>query len=876
MTPERWARVTELFDAASQLPPDARQVWLEANEADDALRAEVRAMLTSYDTDPGYLEQPIDAAGALDEAVRDPLTGRRLGSWRLVRKVGQGGMGVVYEAHRDDDAFERRAAVKLLPAWSAGALSERFRFERRVLAGLDHPGIARLIDAGSGDDGLAYCVMEFVDGAPIDVWCRERSLPLRDRVELFTHVCDAVAHAHRHLVVHRDLKPANILVTGDGQPKLLDFGIATLLDEEGGLAIGTTRTGHSSFTPEFASPEQVRGDRVTTSSDIYSLGVLLYVLLTGRRPYELAGLPPLDAMRAICDVEPPRPSAAAAPALAGALRGDLDNIVGKALRKAPAERYATVAAFADDLRAWRDGRPVSAAPASLAYIARRFVRRNRLAVATAAAVAAAVLGGGAVAVWQARIARAEKASAEARFNDVRSLANAVVGPLYDAIAAVPGSTAARQVLVTEALAYLDRLAALSANDLDLKAELAEAYQKIGDVQGNHLDANLGDVQAAKTSYGKLLTLRQAVFAARPDAVSRRELAGAELLLGDIALGENQLDDAVVRYSRVLDLIAPALASAPDEATALMAARAHGRSGVALGWAGRTQDAAAAFDRAIALLEARLARADASPEVHQSLVGMLGNSGDIYYYAERFDQALSRFERALDMARRPPEGTPKTDERRRLSQALIRTAAALKEVGRLHDALTLETETIALLEGSTALDPKDVNARFDLATTRQNVAITHLRRGELAPARREAMAALALFESTMAASPGARQFQFDFAATWTTLGQIELAARRFTASADAFRTSVELFRDPQVAERKQAERLLAHEGLGDALSDLAAETRDPATTREAVAAYATARDGFAALAGTSPPPASVAGRAAAIDAKLARLAPKAVS
>lgn len=873
MTPERWARVTELFDAASQMPAGARHDWLETACGDATLRHEVRAMLDSYDVDPDYLEQPFTAAEALDEAVRDPLNGRRLGPWRLVRKVGQGGMGIVYEARRDDEAFDGRAAVKLLPAWSAGALSERFRFERRVLAGLDHPGIARLIDAGSGDDGLPYCVMEFVDGAPIDAWCRERALPLAERVALFLRVCDAVAYAHRHLVVHRDLKPANILVTADGQPKLLDFGIATLLAEEGGAAIGMTRTGHSSFTPEFASPEQVRGDRVTTSSDVYSLGVLLYVLLTDRRPYDLAGLSPLDAMRAICDVEPARPSTVAGPAVAGALTGDLDNIVARALRKAPAERYATVDAFADDLRAWRDGRPVSAVPASVAYLARRFVRRHRLTVAAAAVVILAVTGGGAVAVWQARIARAEKASADARFNDVRALANAVVGPLYDAIAAVPGSTAARQLLVTEALAYLDRLAALSTNDLDLKAELAEAYQKIGDVQGNHLDANLGDVQAARASYAKGLALRQAVFAARPDDASRRELARAELLLGDVALGENHLDDAVTRYGRVLDLIAPAMAADPDEATVLMAARAQGRSGVALGWEGRTADAGAAFDRALALLEARAARADASPEVHQSLAATLSNSGDIYYYAEQYDLALSRFERALDMARRPLAGTPESTARRRLSQALIRTAAAAKEVGRLQDALTLETEAIALLDAATALDPKDVTVRFDLATTRQNLAITHMRRGELAPARRAATAALALFKATMAASPGSRQFHFDFAATWTTLGQIELADRRFAASADAFRASVDLFRDPLVAERKQTERLLAHEGLGDALSGLAADTGEAAAAREAVAAYTTARDGFAALAATTRPPASVAGRAAAIDAKLARLAPR---
>jgi len=260
-------------------------------------------------------------------------------------------------------------------------------------------------------------------------------------------------------------------------------------------------------------------------------------------------------------------------------------------------------------------------------------------------------------------------------------------------------------------------------------------------------------------------------------------------------------------------------------------------------------------------------------VHQSLAATLSNSGDIYYYAEQYDQALGRFERALDMARRPLAGTPESTARRRLSQALIRTAAAAKEVGRLQDALTLETEAIALLEAATVLDPKDVTVRFDLATTRQNLAITHMRRGALAPARREATAALALFTATMADSPGSRQFQFDFAATWTTLGQIELADRRFAASAEAFKTSIDLFRDPLVAERKQTERLLAHAGLGDALSGLAAQTGDAAATREAVAAYTTARDGYLALAATSPPPASVAGRAAALDAKLARLAPR---
>ncbi|MCC6989316.1 MAG: serine/threonine protein kinase, partial [Acidobacteria bacterium] len=259
MTPERWARVTELFDAACQLPTAARDAWLDASGVDADLRAEVRAMIEAYDTDPGYLEQPANPVPALDVPMTDALIGRRLGAWRLTRQIGRGGMGVVYEARRDDQEFDRVAAVKILPAWSAG-FAERFRAERRVLAALDHPGIARLLDSGTSDDGIAWFVMEFVDGQSVTAWTTARRLPIRDRVALIERICDAVAYAHRHLVVHRDLKPANILVTADGQPKLLDFGIATLLSAEDGVAIGTTRTGHSSFTPEFASPEQIRGE----------------------------------------------------------------------------------------------------------------------------------------------------------------------------------------------------------------------------------------------------------------------------------------------------------------------------------------------------------------------------------------------------------------------------------------------------------------------------------------------------------------------------------------------------------------------------------------------------------------------------------------
>ena len=406
MNSERWAQISDLFGRACELPPEERRTWLDAACADEGLRRDVAAMLYTYETDPDFLEQAADVHAAREQASGDVLIGRVLGRYRLVRLIGRGGMGVVYEAHRDDQEFDRRAAIKILPTWSAPTLTQRFRFERQVLAGFDHEGIARLIDAGTTGDGVQYFVMEYVDGRPIDAFCREQALSLHDRIALIERVLDAVAYAHQQLVIHRDLKPANLLVTADGQPKLLDFGIAALLSAEDGASVGTTRTGHHRFTPEFASPEQVRGERVSTASDVYSLGALAYLLLAGRPPYALGGLSPLEAMRLVCEADPPLMSAVAEPALRKRLTGDLDRVVAKALAKAPRLRYASAEALAADFRAWREGRPVSATPPTFAYRARRFVTRNRAAVTAGAALTLALLAGGTATAWQARIAAA--------------------------------------------------------------------------------------------------------------------------------------------------------------------------------------------------------------------------------------------------------------------------------------------------------------------------------------------------------------------------------------------------------------------------------------------------------------------------------------
>lgn len=741
MTPERWARVTELFDAASQLPTAARDAWLDATGADAELRAEVRAMLEAFETDPGFLEQPADPGPALDDTMTDALIGRRLGAWRLTRQIGRGGMGVVYEARRDDQEFDRAVAVKILPAWSVG-FAERFRTERRVLAALDHPGIARLLDSGTSDDGIAWFVMELVAGDPVTTWTTTRRLAVRERVALVERICDAVAYAHRHLVVHRDLKPGNILVTAEGQPKLLDFGIATLLSEEDGRSAGTTRTGHASFTPEFASPEQIRGERVTTASDVYSLGVLLYLLLAGKHPYALAGLSPLDVMRTVCEVEPTPPSRVAAEDDRRALAGDLDAVAGKALRKAPGERYASVAELAADLRAWRAGYPVVAAPASVGYRARRFIRRNRKAVAAAAALVVALAGGGAATAWQARIAQAERDKAQNRFRQVQEFSRSLLFDVHDALTPVPGAMGARVLLLNRATQFLDGLSADAGSDDALKAELAEGYRRLGRLQGSSIEAGgIGDTAAAKLSLEQAARLAEEAIAARPDAVDRLTLNMRIQYQAEQNLrrrGEFAAADGP--HARLLALAEQTLRRFPDDADAQLGA-AEAYSNLGVGRTGRKDDdgALAYYEQSLRLFDRLPAALRGQDETVRLHAMALRRMGALSWVKMRLAPAEAYYRKALalqdDALARDPANAAKRLE---LHTTLGDLGGVLNQGGRVDEAITLWTRGLAIAEEARAADPVNLGAADAVALIRARIgeaareagrhdeAVTHLR------------------------------------------------------------------------------------------------------------------------------------------------------
>ena len=563
MIPERFRRMEAVFDAAADAPEGERAAVLDRLCSDDApLRAEVEALLAASFGATEQIEGTIGRAArrvATDLGAAGP---RRLGPYRLERELGQGGMGAVYLAVRDDDEYRTQVAIKLLHHGLETAQSvARFRDERQILASLEHPGIVRLLDGGSTPERLPYLVMEHVEGAPITLWANARELPVRARVELFLKVCAAVAYAHQKLVVHRDLKPSNILVTTDGSPKLLDFGIAKLLDPEAGRE-AVTRTGMRLLTPEYASPEQVRGERVSISTDVYALGAVLYELLSGAQAQRVQG-EGLEALRAILEVDPPRPSAVAPADRRRAIAGDLDNVVLKALHKDPARRYASVEQLAEDLQRHLDGLPVLARAGTWTYRVGKLVRRRRGVVAALAVVLLSLSAATGVSVRQARRAdvQARRADEEARrahrrFEDVRRLANALLFEVDGKIASLEGSTEARELIVRRALEYLDGLAGEAGDDAALSRELASAYVKVGEIQGNSQVPNLGHPRDGLESYSQAKRILDGLIASgHGDVATRWVLVKALFGIAKLSWETNDVERARESGRAAIEVVA---------------------------------------------------------------------------------------------------------------------------------------------------------------------------------------------------------------------------------------------------------------------------------------------------------------------------------
>jgi tetratricopeptide (TPR) repeat protein len=705
MTSEHWKRLKGIFELALQLPPQEREAFLESACGDPELRIEARKLLAAHDQAGRFIEDSpvVGLAAAHTEVAPESRVGRRIGPYRLLAEIGRGGMGAVYRAVRDDDQYRKEVAIKLVQEQGPGFFIDRFLNERQILAGLDHPYIARLLDGGTATDGLPYLVMDLVDGEPIDVYCRRQAMGLRARLELFREVCAPVHYLHQNLVVHRDIKPGNILVTREGAPKLLDFGIAKLLRADGDVRSPQgTVTHFRALTLDYASPEQVRGQPITTATDVYSLGVLLYELLTGQRPY--AAKPPEELVRAISETEPTRPST-----VVPELRGDLDNILLMALRKEPSRRYASVEQFSGDVRRYLASLPVIARQDTLRYRATKFVGRHRLGVAASTLVAVSLVGGIVATSRQARIAGVERARAEKRLDDLRKLANDFLFEFHDAIANLPGSTPARELVVKRAAQYLDSLAAESTNDVGLKRELAAAFERLGDAQGGAGGANLGDPKGALSSYTKALDIRRALAAQPASTVADElKLAELELRLSALLVGTGEFARAEERARTAVSRIeARRVPGAVPGDTERRLAAAYNQLGFAQGLGGDDGGARESLERSVSICETFCAAHPDDMGARASLASALNALAHCYWQVGQRESALSSSRKARVIQEALVAGDPNNARLRRDLVVNLRGEATYRSLSGHHDeALGTFARALSLVEANLAADPRD--------------------------------------------------------------------------------------------------------------------------------------------------------------------------
>jgi len=727
-TTESFLQIEAIFNEAQDAPEHLRPGLIEYRaNGDPALVSEVWSLLKACEeAEHVTANRQVDAETGRERSAAP----RRIGPYLLDRLLGRGGMGAVYLAHRADGQFKQDVAIKLIDLpLATEVFRERFRQERQILAGLQHPFIARLLDGGLTEDGDPYLVMEYVNGKPIHLFCQQQSLSQGARMELFLRVCEEVQFAHQNLVVHRDLKPDNILVADDATPRLLDFGTAKLLlPDRGSPGSELTREGYQSFTPQYASPEQVLGNPITTASDTYSLGVLLYLLLTGALPYELTELTTAEMLRVVCDRPPRRPAEASA--LGRHLDADLEAILLKALRKEPQERYTTAAQLAADVRAWLEGRPVAARRGTLRYRAQKFARRHQLGLAGAALLAATVVAGISGVVWQARVANQERRKADARSADLRQLSNSLLSELDEAIKDLPGSTQVQKLLVTRVLEHLDRMAGDAQGDRQTQLDLVDAYTRLGNIQGNPYEQNLGDPAGGLASVGKAIALAQPLAPqTSKDRDALRALAWAQECRSEILFGAARTPEAiasmragVAAYERVVAL--------PGVTPALLgdAAAAYGTLGDELGQSGtasmaNSADALVALRKAIELDNRALSIDPTFPRAHRGLAIMQMKVGSVEMETNPA-QALRDFELAAQRATALPKDQQGTLVTMRMRSMIQRKEAnAFSGMGQYIQAQALFHQVESAQQTLAAGDPQDLRSQSDLEVILADEAVS---------------------------------------------------------------------------------------------------------------------------------------------------------
>ena len=773
MTPERWNQIKSVLAEALDLAPEERDEYISVACADDVdLRREVEILLGGeQDINSKFLEKEelADAAAEFAERETSFWIGRRIGSYQIVELIGTGGMGEVYRAFRADDQYQQEVALKLVRTGSdSGLVIRRFRNERQILAGLEHPNIARLLDGGTTETSAPYLVMELVKGQSITEYCDAKMLTVPDRLNLFLMVCSAVQYAHQHLVIHRDIKPGNVLVTSEGLPKLLDFGIAKILspDQE---AQDSTSTLFRALTPRYASPEQIRSEVITTATDVYSLGVVLYELLTGQSPYGTNTLRGEQSITAILESDPAKPSAIRHPeqsksansstnwqgrllARQRQISADLDNIVMMALRKEPQRRYASVEQFAEDIRRSMQNLPVVARKDTARYRASKFIVRHKPGVIAAALVTLILIAGIAVTTEEARIARK-------RFNDVRSLANSLIFDIHDSVRDLPGSTPARRLIVERALQYLNQLSSESAGDLGLQRELAAAYERVGSVQGDYLESNLGDGQATLSSYRKALDLRKQVETSSKERSDRLALAQDYRLVAHQLWANGDPRGAREPIAKAIAISESLNSSNPRDPKILAELAFEYEVSGRVGYPGDpnvNQKMIEDYRKALAVDQVAL---QINPTDIHTLHGYSMDLSDIGNMLEAVDpaEALKRYQEGLEINKRLTQLSTDVRFKRSVAVAYGNIASVYDDVGDYAHAVENNTRDLAIYQELVRLDPQNALLRQGLAIAYMNTAGSSSRAGNISQALADSRKGLDIMQD-LAGSASENAFQ----------------------------------------------------------------------------------------------------------------------
>lgn len=819
-----WQKVKTIFHNTLDLTAEERAAFLSnACDGDDALRREVEALLVADKQAGDFIVSPaMVEVGVVEDETS--LIGRRIGRYEILEEIGRGGMGAVYLAVRSDDEYKKEVAIKLIKrGMDTDAILKRFRMERQILANLEHPNIARLLDGGTTEDGLPYFVMEYVKGKPITKYSDQHELNTAERLKLFRQVCSAVQYSHQNLVVHRDIKPSNIIVTEDGTPKLLDFGIAKLIQTDlYDDATEATTSMLQMMTPEYASPEQIRGHRITTATDVYSLGIVLYELLSGQRPFKTKNRSHQEIAQAILTEEPLKPSAAAFSGqwsvvsenrleaetrkrqeaetlLDGSnnatnkvyekrtkskeqrtkdkgqrtnpklLRGDLDNIVLKALRKEPLRRYTSVQEFSEDIRRHLKGLPVTARQDTFTYRTSKFVERHKAGVAIALLFVITLLSATVITAWQARAARRERAKAEQRFNDVRKLTNSFLFEFNDSIKDLQGATPAREMMVRKALEYLDILAQENISDSSLQFELATAYSKVGEIQGYPGIANIGDTSGSLKSYRKAIEILETLLKSEPtnsqfkknlamnyqaigvlyevtgdveqafannqaaltlyenliiadptDVTSKMKIAECYKGIGDMVASKGNLETALTNYRKALEMSEAVFNSEPDNKEArIMVMVASDAIGATLGNPnytnlGDTDGALSAYRKQLYICNQALERDKTSQYFLASQAYTLKVIGEVQFARGEWKDATESYKQALAIQEVLAESDPTNAfSNSRLAYMLSNMGEALTNTNQTAEALKHHQRAIEILEQLSNTDKENGIAFSDL-------------------------------------------------------------------------------------------------------------------------------------------------------------------